>query len=150
MIYAPNTAAANYRGIHPGLDLALAKITPEFLAAVTEKRQELAGSDVYVTAFAYDTLPLEETFFEAHKNYLDIHIMLSGCERVELAPPDTLTEFDRKEDSDFYALRGPAEQSLVLSPGHFLVVFPEDAHRIKICLDEPQTVRKAVFKVRFR
>ncbi len=150
MIFAPNAAAANYRGIHPNLDLALSRITPEFLAAVIGQRQELAGSDVYVTGFAYETLPLEDTFFEAHKNYLDIHIMLEGCERVELAPPDTLAEFDRKENADFYAYRGTAAQSLVLLPGNFLVVFPEDAHRIKICLDGPQAVRKAVFKVRFR
>lgn len=150
MIFAPNTAAANYRGIHPNLDLALGHITPEFLASVTEKRQELAGSEVYVTGFAYETLPLEETFFEAHKNYLDIHIMLKGSERVQLAPPETLTGFDQVEANDFYAYRGEAAQSLVLSPGSFLVVFPEDAHRIKICLDKPETVSKAVFKVRVR
>lgn len=150
MIYAPNTATQNYRGIHPNLDLALGYITPEFLASVTEKRQELAGSEVYVTGFTYETLPLEETFFEAHKNYLDIHIMLKGSERVELAPPETLAEFDRVEENDFYAYRGKAHQSLVLSPGSFLVVFPEDAHRIKICLDKPETVSKAVFKLRVR
>ena len=30
MIYATNSDALSYRGIHPNLDLALAHITPEF------------------------------------------------------------------------------------------------------------------------
>ena len=30
---------------------------------------------------------------------------------------------------------------------HFLVVFPEDAHRIKIAVNGPETVSKVVFKV---
>lgn len=150
MIFAPNSAAANYKGIHPNLDLALDKLTPEYLAGVPTQKRELAGNDLYVTRFDYETLPPEDTFYEAHKNYLDIHIMLAGSERVEIAPPDSLTEFDRKEENDFYAYRGEAAQKLVLSPGSFLVVFPEDAHRIKICVDSPAPVSKAVFKVRIR
>ena len=59
-----------------------------------------------------------------------------------------LEEFDRVEVNDFYAYRGPARFRLALSPGSFLVVFPNDAHRIKMQLDAPRTVTKVVFKVR--
>ncbi|MCI8678317.1 MAG: YhcH/YjgK/YiaL family protein [Lawsonibacter sp.] len=148
MIYAKNSDALSYRGIHPNLDLALAHITPEFLAAVGEQRTELKGGDVYATRFTYETVPEEESFFEAHRKYLDIHIMVDGSEGVEIAPPEGLTEFDRTEASDFYAYRGPASYKLTLSPGDFLVVFPNDAHRIKMQLNTPETVSKVVFKVR--
>lgn len=148
MIYAKNTDALSYRGIHPNLDLALEHITPDFLARVGSERVELKGGDVYATRFAYETLPAEETFFEAHRNFLDIHIMVDGSEGVEIAPPEGLTEFDRTEASDFYAYRGPASYKLTLSPGDFLVVFPNDAHRIKMQLNTPETVSKVVFKVR--
>ena len=74
--------------------------------------------------------------------------MLSGSERVEIAPPEKLTEFDRVEANDFYAYRGEGDYRLVLSPGDFLVVFPDDAHRIKMRVNGPETVTKAVFKVR--
>ena len=117
MIYAKNSDALSYRGIHPNLDLALEHITEDFLAAVGETRTELKGSDVYAARFTYETVPPEESFFEAHKKYLDIHIM----------------EGDYK---------------LTLSPGDFLAVFPNDAHRIKMQTDGPRTVTKAVFKVR--
>ena len=144
MIYAKNNDARTYRGIHPNLDLALEHITPEFLASVGYERTELKGSDVYATRFTYETVPETESFFEAHKKYLDIHIMTDGSEGVEIAPPGELQEFDRVEANDFYAYRGPASYRL----GDFLVVFPNDAHRIKMQLEGPEKVTKVVFKVR--
>lgn len=148
MIYAKNSDALTYRGIHPNLDLALEHITPEFLASVGYERVSLKGDDVYATRFTYETVPEEESFFEAHRRYLDIHIMAEGSEGVEIAPPGELTEFDRVEANDFYAYRGAARYKLELSPGDFLVVFPNDAHRIKMSLGQPETVSKVVFKVR--
>ncbi len=148
MICAKNNDALTYRGIHPNLDLALAHITPAFLDSVGYEKVQLKGDDVYATRFTYETVPEEESFFEAHKKYLDIHIMADGSEGVEIAPPEELDEFDRVEANDFYAYRGPASYRLTLSPGDFLVVFPNDAHRIKMQLDRPETVTKVVFKVR--
>ncbi|MCI9330932.1 MAG: DUF386 family protein [Oscillibacter sp.] len=148
MIYAKHKDALAYRGIHPNLDLALEHITPEFLASVGSERVELKGGDVYATRFTYATVPAEESFFEAHRKYLDIHIMVEGSEGVEIAPPEALDEFDRVEANDFYAYRGRGDYKLALSPGDFLVVFPGDAHRIKMQLDGPKTVSKVVFKVK--
>ena len=114
MIDAKNSDALTYRGIHPNLDLALEHITEDYLASVGYERVELKGSDVYATCFTYETIPDEESFFEAHKKYLDIHIMLSGSERVEVSPPEKLEKFE--EDGDFYAYRGEGDYKLVLSP----------------------------------
>ena len=150
MIYAKNSDALSYRGIHPNLDLALERITPEFLASVGEQRVELKGGDVYATRFTYETVPEAESFFEAHKKYLDIHIMADGSEGVEIAPPESLAEFDRVEANDFYAYRGEGDYKLTLSPGDFLVVFPGDAHRIKMQTGGPETVTKVVFKIRIQ
>ncbi len=148
MIYARNSDAPAYRGIHPNLDMALERITEEFLSKVGYERLEIKGTEVYATRFTYETIPAEESFFEAHKKYLDIHIMLEGSENVEISPPEDLTEFDRTEANDFYAYRGQGRYKLTLSPGDFLVVFPGDAHRIKMQADGPETVTKAVFKVK--
>ena len=145
MILDKLSAANAYRGIHPRLDGVLDRLNEGFLATVGPKTMELEGDKLYVTRFTYETLPREETFFEAHKRYLDVHLMVQGEERVELASPGGLTLFEHQ--GDFYAYRGEAEQSLVLRPGSFLVVFPEDAHRIKIQVNGPETVSKVVFKV---
>ena len=145
MILDKLSTANAYRGIHPRLDGVLDRLNEAFLATVGPETMELEGDKLYVTRFTYETLPREETFFEAHKRYLDVHLMVQGEERMELASPGGLTLFEHQ--GDFYAYRGEAEQSLVLRPGSFLVVFPEDAHRIKIQVNGPETVSKVVFKV---
>ncbi len=145
MILDKLTAAQAYRGIHPRLDAVLDRLNEGFLATVGSETMQLDGDALYVTRFTYETLPLEDTFFEAHRRYLDVHLMIEGEERVELASPAGLELFEHRDD--FYAYRGSAEQSLVLRPGSFLVVFPEDAHRIKIQVNGPETVYKVVFKV---
>lgn len=148
MIYAKNADALAYRGIHPSLDLALEHITPEFLASLRDnQRVELKGDLVYCTRFTYETIPQEESFFEAHRRYLDIHIMVEGEERVDMNRPEDLNLTDAQEGNDFYAYQGESWHSTVLKPGEFLVVFPGDAHRIKVQVDGPKTVSKAVFKV---
>ena len=148
MIYAKNADALAYRGIHPNLDLALEHITPEFLAALRDnQRVELKGDLVYCTRFTYETIPQEESFFEAHRRYPDIHIMVEGEERVDVNRPEDLKLTDAQEGNDFYAYQGESWHSTVLKPGEFLVVFPGDAHRIKVQVDGPKSVSKAVFKV---
>ena len=145
MILGKLSEAKAYRGIHPRLDQVIDRLNDGFLSTVEPETMALEGDALYVTRFTYEPLPLSETFFEAHKRYLDVHLMVQGEERVDLASPEGLTLFEQR--GDFYAYRGEAEQSLVLRPGSFLVVFPEDAHRIKIQVNGPETVSKVVFKV---
>lgn len=145
MILGKNREAAAYRGLHPRLDRALECLTDEFLTSVGTETMKLEGEALYVTRFDYDTAPFEETFFESHKRYLDIHVMVKGSERVDIAHPEGLTLYENK--GDFYGYRGDAEQSVILRPGDFLVVFPGDAHRLKIAVDQPEAVSKVVFKI---
>ena len=150
MILAKNVNARDYLGIHPNLDLALERITPEFLSSLGEERVDIRPGEVWCTKFTYETLPDEECFFEAHGDFLDIHLMLQGNERVEVAPPDTLEQFDSQPENDFYAYRGEGHYKMTLTPGDFLVVFPADAHKIKMQAGGPCTVSKAVFKIKVR
>ena len=91
MILAKNETAADYLGIHPNLDLALERITPEFFAALGDERVEILPEKVWCTRYTYDTIPEEVNFFEAHEKFLDIHVMLRGSEGVQIAPPAELT-----------------------------------------------------------
>ena len=148
MILARNERASDYLGIHPNLDEALRRITPEFLSSLGSDRVDILPGEVWCTKFTYETIPDSESFFEAHEKFLDIHLMLEGSERVEIASPTDLQRFESKPENDFYAYRGEGDHKLVLAPGDFLVVFPDDAHKIKMMLACPQTVTKAVFKVK--
>ena len=145
MIIADLSDALRYRGIHPTLDRALELLNNDFLHTVGTQPLKIDGDRLYATLNRYETVPLEETFFEAHKRYLDIHVLISGEERVDIAGPAGLTGFEHRDD--FYAYRGEGEQTVILRPGNFLVAFPGDAHRIKIQTNGPCAVEKVVFKI---
>ena len=150
MILAKNETVADYLGIHPNLDLALERITPEFFAALGDERVEILPEKVWCTRYTYDTIPEEVNFFEAHEKFLDIHIMLSGSERVEISSPKALTVFRSEPENDFWGYHGEGRVKLTLSPGEFLCVWPDDAHKIKMMVNHPETVTKAVFKIKIK
>ena len=145
MIHAKLQDARDYLGIHPRLDKALELLTPAFLESVGTVQQNLEEDRLYVTRYDYETLPEAETFFESHRRYLDIQLMLRGSEWVGISHPAGLEEFTQK--GDFWGYHGEIEQKLLLKPGDFLVVFPGDAHRLKIAAGAPEAVSKVVFKI---
>lgn len=150
MILAKNETARDYLGIHPNLDKALELITPEFLGSLGSERVDIVPGEVWCTKFTYDTIPDDESFFEAHEKFLDIHIMLEGSERVGISDPSDLEQFRNEPENDFFGYHGEGRHKLIISPGDFLVVWPGDAHKIKMLIGKPETVTKAVFKVRIR
>ena len=152
MIVAKRKDAADYRGIHPMLDKALDCLNDEFLSTVGTETVHMDGKNLYATLNLFETMPDDKLFFEAHRAYLDIHVVLQGEERMDIADTAALS-FDEavsKPENDFYAYtdKNPAHQSIVLKNGDFLVAFPADAHRVKGQVDGPSDVRKVVFKIK--
>lgn len=152
MIVGKLKDAADYRGIHPMLDKALDYLNDEFLNTVGTESTHMEGQDLYATLNLFETLPDDALFFEAHRNYLDIHVPLSGEERMDIAYTPDLCPDDAvsKPENDFYAFsdKDPEHQSIVLRHGDFLVAFPSDAHRVKGQVSGPSDVRKVVFKIK--
>lgn len=148
MICAEIRSAGRYLGLNPALDAALRHLLSGGPAALRpgDRAELLPDGSAYVSCFAYDTVPEEGALFEAHERWGDVHVVLSGAERVNLAPPARLTVVERQEERDYIALTGEAQASAVLRPGVFLAVFPEDAHQIKLCLGRSAPVVKAVYK----
>ena len=148
MILARNETARDYLGIHPNLDLALERINEEFFSSLGYERIDIIPGSVWCTKFTYDTIPDEESFFEAHEKFLDIHIMLEGRERVEISSPRDLTVFRSEPQNDFWGYHGEGRVKPTIGPGEFLCVWPDDAHKIKMMINGPETVTKAVFKIK--
>lgn len=146
MIYDRLSNVRKYLGINENLDLALNYIAEHFMDMPEEI--ELKGQDVRAFFNAYRTVPETECFFEAHKKFADIQIMRSGQERIAVSSVDALTVTKSLPENDFQALEGPEELSVILKPDSFLVVFPGDAHKLKIMVGKPEDVTKTVFKVK--
>ena len=140
MIIAKREHANCYKGIHPRLDRALDLLQDDkFIASVGAEKVFIEGDALYAFRNEYTTVPFEETFFEAHKKYLDIQMIVSGQEMTAIADPATLGE-PFKEKSDFKGYHGDPEQCVTLRPDNFIVVFPGDAHRLKIAVGGPEAV----------
>jgi len=154
MIVAKRKDAADYCGIHPLLDRALECLTDEFLETVGTEATHIDGQNLYASLNLFETQPDEKLFFEAHREYLDIHVPLAGEERMDIADTASLSldEAASKPEKDFYAYsdKDPEHQSVILKRGDFLVAFPADAHRVKGRVNGACEVRKIVFKIRIK
>ena len=89
-----------------------------------------------------------EAGVECPQDYVDIQLLTVGRERVAVTPAAELEVFE--QHGDFWGCRGENRQTLVLRPGDFLVVFPEEGHRLKIAVEGPEAVSKVVFKIRVK
>lgn len=110
---------------------------------------EIDGKNFFVNIEEYGTVKREQRFWEAHKKYIDVHVMLSGKECIDINFIENMKLGEYKEEKDFQALDGEAQASVnLLNAGDFLICYPEDAHRTAIAVDEPSDLKKAIFKVK--
>lgn len=148
MIYLKREHLAEYKGLSKNLDTAFTYLEHQNLEALSVGRNEVDGEKVFINRMHYTSMPEEETFFEAHLAYIDIHIVLRGKEFIGVSDVGGLDEFDRDEASDFIGYRGEIECKCLMDTTNLLVVFPEDAHQVKMMCEEPIEMDKLVVKVK--
>ena len=147
MIYTELGSLKRYLGTGKYLDLALEYLCSHPLDEFQPGHYEIAGDDVYLNVFDYETIPEEQGFFEAHKRYADIHMTITGKEIVGVSDTAKVTVKSWDEEADLMEVEGAVEHYMKLSPGKVLVTLPEDAHKVKLVAGQPSPVRKAVVKV---
>lgn len=106
------------------------------------------GENVFAQIQSYDSMPADESKFEAHRKYIDIHYIRSGQEAILWTPLHALTpatEHDPENDIRFY--KDAPSSSILLRPGFFGLFFPEDGHKPKCAVDGPEAIGKIVMKV---
>ncbi len=118
------------------------------LSAYDRGCHEIDAKRIFVNIMEYETVKPEDRFWEAHREYLDVHLMLEGTEQIDL---NFIHNMDVKEyaaQDDFLPMDGDKNGSVILKPGDFLVCYPSDAHRTAIAADKPEKIKKAIFKVK--
>lgn len=118
------------------------------LEALKPGSYPIEGERFYVNIAEYTTVQREERFWEAHRKYLDIHLMLRGNEQIDIGFIQTMEQKEYVPQDDFLPLTGEAAAQVTLHEGDFLVCFPEDGHRTGAIAKESQKIKKAIFKVR--
>ena len=108
---------------------------------------EIEDKDIFVNIVEYETCEKEGRFWEAHKKYIDVHLMLDGYERIDINFIENLEQKEYEEEGDFLPLEGEHNSYVELRKGDFLVCYPEDAHMTAIKVNEKENIKKAIFKV---
>ncbi|MCI6677010.1 MAG: YhcH/YjgK/YiaL family protein [Clostridiales bacterium] len=108
------------------------------------------GDRLFVNIVEYTTTTPENRFWEAHRDYLDLHLMLNGCEQIDLNFIDNMEQKEFVPKDDFLPLEGEPNSHVVLRDGDFLICYPNDGHRTAVAVNEPQAIKKAIFKIRIQ
>lgn len=105
---------------------------------------------LYAMEQAYFTKTRAEGFFESHRRYVDLQVVVEGAELMGLADIGKLTvtqPFEAERDVIIYA-DFPSASSLRFDAGEAAVYFPEDGHMPGLRLGHEATlVRKTVVKL---
>lgn len=108
---------------------------------------EIDGKRLFVNIAEYETVEAEKRFWEAHREYLDVHLMLDGTEQIDLNFIENMDVKDYVPEDDFLPMEGPKNSSVILRQGDFLVCYPSDGHRTAVAAERSEKIKKAIFKV---
>ena len=106
------------------------------------------GADCYVNVMSCDT-SADLAPMEAHEQYIDVQMVLSGEEKIYVAkkaPLAVVTPYDEGKDVAFYAWQ--SADSVTYRSGEAVILSPEEAHLPGRAVGEPMTIKKAVLKLR--
>ena len=150
MIFDKISEYKSYLGISEYIDTAL-KLMAETDFSAVEPGKYVVNDGVYYMIFEANTKTYAESKWEAHKDYIDIHIPLKGAEVDGVRHISELVEsepYNADNDVIFYTSDSDKELYTV-NEGQFLLVFPADGHVPMVAVnDEPAPIRKLVIKVK--
>ena len=132
-------------------DKAFAFLKETNLDTISPGKYAIDGDNVY--AIVSDGKPklMEEAKWEAHRKYIDIQYIISGKEKMGLAPISkaaVIDEFNESKDVGFYNIPDSDSQYYTAEPGTLLLFFPLDAHRPGIRTEGCDWDKKIVIKVK--
>lgn len=127
----------------------------EFIKGLSDKTPEGKYNLIdanYANIETYMTKIPENTKFEAHNNYIDIQILLSGRENIYYTDRTKLTEnqpYNSEKDIVFYNESVEGADFLTLNGTNFAMIFPHEAHAPQAAINKiPQNVKKVVVKIK--
>jgi len=107
------------------------------------------NDNVYANVEEYTTK--DTGYFEAHRKYSDIQILLSGEEFIEYTPLaglETKELYDDGRDIEFFFDCKNPITPIKLEKGLFAVFYPQDAHKPQLKFNQCSKVKKVVVKIK--
>jgi YhcH/YjgK/YiaL family protein len=114
----------------------------------SSKKIELAGG-AFAIEQVYNTKLRPDGFFESHRKYIDLQVIVEGEELMEVEAISRLPLAEAYHaERDFIKWGDTALASVLkVRAGDAAIFFPEDGHMPSLCLHGACVVRKTVVKV---
>lgn len=146
MIFDKVENIGTYLGINHNLDIAIREIQKGTYVSLDKGKHEIAGSDVYCNVVSLETK--EQNSWERHEEYLDIHVIVDGAEKIRYAEKNAVCGWGPLDKEGDYSIAQYTTDGieLVLEQGWFFMAFPQDAHMPGI--GTGTISNKAIFKVK--
>lgn len=129
------------------LNAALKYLEENDFLTMEPGRYQIDGDEIYALVQQYETKPLVEGKWEAHRKYIDIQYVADGEERIGFSNINQMKpseEYNPEKDIQFFYGEGHFKS---VKKGQFMVLFPEDVHMPGITADVKSKVKKVVVKV---
>lgn len=134
----------------PALQKGLLYLKNTDLSTLTIGRHDIEGDTMFALVSEYVTEPKEARKPEAHQKYIDIQYIALGEERIGcslLSPTyEVLQDELALKDLIFYK-DVSQEVDMLLKPGVYAVLFPNDVHRPCCMTSSASKVKKVVIKI---
>lgn len=136
--------ADRYYSLHSSFPLVFSYLNTNI--PTTSDRIELDDDRVFVLFSQQQGKKRRETFLEAHRRYIDVHICFDGIEEIGWRALESCVKIDKNynDEKDFITFGDEPESWCTLHPNSFAIFFPEDAHAPMV---SEGVVKKAVVKV---
>lgn len=139
-----------YGNLPHGISDAVDYLLQTDFAQVAEGRHELDGDRLLAIVQRYQTHPVAEARWEAHRRYIDLQYIVAGQEQMGhlLLRENLAVETPYDADGDVLFFRGPG--SLLLMQSNDVAIFlPQDIHAPGLAVaGQAGEVRKVVMKCR--
>jgi biofilm protein TabA len=129
-------------------DKAFAYIRNTDLVSLKPGDHPIIGEDVFARVTEGFLKNFDSSKWEAHKNYIDIHYVIKGREKIGIGPLSSATivvPYNSTRDISFYEGKG---KYYIAEPGTFFIAFPKDIHRPGLEVNGKETEKKLVIKIR--
>ena len=138
--------AETYYTLSDGIKKGLQWLAESDLKTLEKGKYFIDNDDIYANVDEYETK--ENADFEAHRKYIDIQYMVDGEEFIGVTDIEnckTCIKYDETKDLEFFTAKDCFQ---TLKNGEFLILFPHDAHKPCITINEKCKCKKIVVKVK--
>lgn len=118
------------------------------LASLTPGDHPIVGEDVFARITEGPLKKIDSSKWEAHRNFIDIHYVIRGREKIGiglLSAATIIDPYNSKRDISFYKGKG---NYYIADPSTFFIAFPKHIHRPGLEVSGKENEKKLVIKIR--